>query len=124
MPLSVEDEAELQSIKAQHDELTLRTESLDEPPDEIAASLHALEEKIEALEAKRNVYDADTITRGGVFIAIAYDGGVRIERGLIRPEHEPPAPDAPMSIAEAAGTERATRSGDEEAISGGEEDPG
>jgi ParB family chromosome partitioning protein len=123
VPLNEEDEAELQNLQAQRDELTISTESLDELPDKIAGTFEVLEDKIEALEAKRNVYDADTVARGGVFIAIAYDGGVRIERGFIRPEDEPPAPETPLSRAEETGADAAaTISEDEDAISGRDED--
>jgi ParB family transcriptional regulator, chromosome partitioning protein len=124
--LSEEDEAALRSLKAQGDELTERYEAQDELPEEIALVFDELEAKIEALEAKRLAFDADTISRGGAFVAVAYDGAARIERGFIRPEDEPPSPSAPVVTAEEGGAsgESASDEGEEPFEADGSDDAG
>lgn len=62
-------------------------------PDEVDARLAELEAEIERIDAKRHAFDPDDIARGGVFVVVAHDGDVRIERGFIRAEDEAPEPE-------------------------------
>jgi len=50
--------------------------------------------EIERLEAKRQAYDADEVSRGSALVLINHDGAVRIERGFIRPRTTKPQPEA------------------------------
>jgi len=65
---------------------------IDLPP-EVDARLAELEAEIERIDAKRHAYEPDDIARGGVFVVVAHDGDVRIERGFIRAEGEAPEPE-------------------------------
>lgn len=62
-------------------------------PDEVDARLAELEAEIERIDSKRHIFDPDDIARGGVFVVVAHDGDVRIERGFIRAEDEAPEPE-------------------------------
>lgn len=48
-------------------------------------------------------HDADEIARRGVFVVLGHDGQPRIERGLIRPEDEAPAPEPQAGASEDGG---------------------
>ncbi|WP_439500442.1 ParB/RepB/Spo0J family partition protein [Aminobacter ciceronei] len=65
---------------------------IDFPP-EVDARLAELEAEIERIDAKRHAYEPDEIARGGVFVVVAHDGDVRIERGFIRAEDEATEPE-------------------------------
>jgi len=62
-------------------------------PAEVDTRLAELEAEIERIDAKRHAFDPDDIARGGVFVVVAHDGDVRIERGFIRAEDEAPEPE-------------------------------
>ena len=78
--LSVEDQAALDAAQAEFDSLTEQHQTAEEFPDEVDARFGELEAEIERLEAKRQAYDPDTITRGGAFVILNHDGAVRIAR--------------------------------------------
>src|ERR1700675_917676 len=92
--LSVEDQAALEAARREVDQLAEWHQTADELPDHVDARLCELEAVSERLEAKRQAYDPDDITRGGAFVVLNHDGIVRIERGFIRPEDEMPRPEA------------------------------
>src|SRR6202795_2335304 len=92
--LSVEDQAALGAARREVDQLSEWNQTADELPDHVDARLCELEAVSERLEAKRQAYDPDDITRGGAFVVLNHDGIVRIERGFIRPEDEMPRPEA------------------------------
>ena len=101
-----------------------------ELPDHVDARLCELEAVSERLEAKRQAYDPDDITRGGAFVILNHDGMVRIERGFVRAEDEKPKPEAhDMSsegeggdtVNEDGGTVRGGEAGDE-SLDGEDED--
>jgi len=94
VPLSPEDQARLDAVQAEYDALSLEYESAEELPDEVDAKFGELEAEIERLSERQQVYEADALARGGVFVVLNHDGEARIERGFIRPEDEAPAPEA------------------------------
>lgn len=49
-----------------------------------------LQAEIERIDALRRAYDANDVSRGGVFVVVSHDGKARIERGFIRAEDEEP----------------------------------
>lgn len=66
-------------------------------PAEVDTRLAELEAEIERIDGKRHAYDPDDIARGGVFVVVAHDGDVRIERGFIRAEDEAPEPEPELA---------------------------
>ncbi|MET4493715.1 ParB N-terminal domain-containing protein [Bradyrhizobium sp. LA7.1] len=92
--LSAEDKSALEAAQTAFDCLTEQHQTADELPDEVDARFGELEAEIERLEAKRQAYDADEVSRGGAFVLLNHDGAVRIERGFIRLADEKPQPEA------------------------------
>ena len=92
--LSAEDQAALDTVKAEFDSLTAQHESDEELPDEVDARFGELEAEIERLEAKRLAYDPADVARCGAFVILNHDGTVRIERGFVRAEDEKSEPEA------------------------------
>lgn len=86
--LSDEDEARLEALSTEHDELAEGYSSYDEMPEDVAAKLEAVSDEIDDISAKRSAYDANVIAHGGAFVVLHHDGTVRIERGFVRLEDE------------------------------------
>lgn len=101
--LSDEDEARLEALSTEHDELAEGYSSYDEMPEDVAAKLEAASDEIDTISAKRSAYDAQIVANGGVFVVLNHDGTARIERGFIRAEDEALAFPQPESEAEDAG---------------------
>lgn len=92
--LSEEDAAAYDAAQDELERVTAEWEGADiDLPAEVDRRLNELEVEIERIDAKRHAYDPDDIARGGVFVVVAHDGGVRIERGFIRAEDEAPEPE-------------------------------
>jgi ParB family chromosome partitioning protein len=60
---------------------------VEEDDEEASAEAERLNAAIEALRGE-DVFDADTIARGGAVVTLAHDGSLRIERGFIRREDD------------------------------------
>jgi ParB family chromosome partitioning protein len=103
--LSDEDEARLEALSTEHDELAEGYSSYDEMPDDVAMKLEAVSDEIDAISAKRQAYDANVIAHGGVFVVLNHDGTVRIERGFVRPEEEALADPQPENESEGEATD-------------------
>ncbi|ALR19648.1 MULTISPECIES: ParB/RepB/Spo0J family partition protein [Sphingobium] len=86
--LSDEDEARLEALSTEHDELAEGYSSYDEMPEDVATKLEAVSDEIDAISAKRYAHDANVIAHGGVFVVLNHDGVPRLERGFVRPEDE------------------------------------
>jgi ParB family chromosome partitioning protein len=92
--LSEEDAAAYDAAQDELERLTAEWEHADiDLPSEVDARLAELEAEIERIDAKRHAYEPDDIARGGVFVVVAHNGDVRIERGFIRAEDEAPEPE-------------------------------
>ncbi len=89
VPLPEADETRLQAAEQEYDSLIEGFSSFDEMTDDDRAKAEALDAEIDAIHAKRSVYDAEVIARSGALICLGSSGKVRIERGFIRPEDEP-----------------------------------
>jgi ParB family chromosome partitioning protein len=118
--LSDEDKARLEALSTEHDELAEGYSSYDEMPEEMAAKLEEASDEIDAISAKRYVYDANVIAHGGAFVVLHHDGTVRIERGFVRLEDEALA--NPQPEPEAEGDATAPEVGEDEQPEDGEED--
>tara|TARA_R110000782_G_scaffold78276_6_gene155270 strand:- start:23424 stop:25493 length:2070 start_codon:yes stop_codon:yes gene_type:complete len=86
--LSDEDEARLEALSTEHDELAEGYSSYDEMPEDVAEKLEAISDEIDAISEKRHAYDPNVIAHGGAFVVLHHDGTVRIERGFVRVEDE------------------------------------
>jgi ParB family chromosome partitioning protein len=106
VPLTAEEEATRDTLKAEFDGLIAEHEGTDELPAEVDERLGELETALEAFEERPLSFDPQEIARAGAFISIAGDGSLRVDRGYVRPEDEASVePQAEASIGEATGGE-------------------
>jgi ParB family chromosome partitioning protein len=105
-PLTEAEQAEFEALKGEYDALEEQYGEADELPEAVEARLTEIEAAIEAFQNRPPKFDPADIVRAGVFVSIDRDGALRIERGYVRPEDEPPvaAPDDPDHAAEPAST--------------------
>uniref|UniRef100_Q11FU2 Putative DNA-binding protein n=1 Tax=Chelativorans sp. (strain BNC1) TaxID=266779 RepID=Q11FU2_CHESB len=131
VPLTTEEEATRDALKAEFDRLVEEHEEADELPDEVDERLGELETALEAFEERPLTFDPEEITRAGAFVSIAGDGRLRVDRGYVRPEDEAAVEaEADAPDGEATGDDTpADSDADEEGATGGavtepEEDEG
>jgi ParB family transcriptional regulator, chromosome partitioning protein len=86
VPLSKAERKRLRKLEARYKALFDKYPDGDVPPD-IAAKMERIEAAVEALQ--KEAYTQRDIALAGVFVTLAHDGSVRIERGFVRPEDEP-----------------------------------
>ncbi len=112
--LSDEDEARLDTLSAEHDELAEGYSSYEEMPEDVAEKLEAVSDEIDAISARRSAYLPEVIANGGVFVILNHDGTARIERGFVRAEDEALADPQPVDAEEEVVDGRPDDSGDEQ----------
>jgi ParB family chromosome partitioning protein len=94
-PLTAEEEAARDALQAEFDRLSEDYAGADDLPDAVDERLSELETALEGFTERPVVFDPGDVTRAGAFVSIASDGGLRVERGYVRPEDELPlAPEA------------------------------
>ena len=89
-PLTEEETAAHDALRAEFDKLEERYAEANEIPEEIDQRLSEIETALAALEERPVVFDPAEIARAGAFVSIDGSGALRIERGYVRPEDEPP----------------------------------
>jgi ParB family chromosome partitioning protein len=89
VPRSAEDEAQIAALSEEYDALVSRWDAVEDLPPEVEARFKEIDAALDAF-GDGTAYDPDEVARGGVFVILGHDGEARIERGLIRPEDEPP----------------------------------
>jgi ParB family chromosome partitioning protein len=89
--LSDDEQASLDALRTEYDALEAEYAGADELPDEVDTRLGEIEAALEASEARPASYDPADIARAGCFVSINSEGGLRVERGYVRPEDEPSA---------------------------------
>ncbi|MCT9000249.1 ParB/RepB/Spo0J family partition protein [Chelativorans intermedius] len=89
-PMSDEETASLEALKAEYDQLEDEYASADEFPEEIDIRLGEIETAMETLQERPVRFEPDEVAMAGVFVSIGDDGRLRVERGYVRPEDEPP----------------------------------
>ena len=102
--LTDEECASFDALKAEHDALEEQYAQADELPDEVDRRLGEIEAAIAAFEDRPVRYDPVEIARAGTFVTIDGEGALRLERGFVRPEDEPPVDQPAGSEGEASAT--------------------
>ena len=83
MPLSDDEQEELERLAAEYDELVDTDDKAE------TDRLREIEQRIGALEAQMQQWPAETLAVAGAIVSIWHDGDLHIERGLVRPETFP-----------------------------------
>lgn len=86
--LSFEEQTSLDTLQAEYDALQAAHEGADELPDEVDARLGELEEAIEAVQNRSDVFRPAEVVHAGAFVSIDGEGGLQVERGYIRREDQ------------------------------------
>ncbi len=94
-PLTEEETARREALQAEFDRLEQDCAEADEVPEETDRRLAEIEEALAALEDRPVTYNPEEMSRAGVFVSIDGTGALRVERGYVRPEDEPPVAAAP-----------------------------
>lgn len=102
-PLSEDEQAAREALQAEYDALEASCEGLDEIPEETDHRLAEIETALAAFEHRPLVYDPNEVACAGAFVSIDGSGHLRVERGFVRPEDEPPVeavePDTGANVA-------------------------
>lgn len=100
LDLSAEEQATIEALNTEYQKLEAEYEGADELPDEVDQRLGEIETALAAFETRPVRFEAEEIARAGVFISVAHDGSLDIDRGYIRAENEAPEPDVDTDGAE------------------------
>ncbi|MGE7004759.1 ParB/RepB/Spo0J family partition protein [Sphingomonas sp. NPDC049708] len=90
LDISAEEQATIDALNAEYQKLEGEYEGADELPDEVDQRLGEIETALAAFETRPVRFEPDDIARAGVFISIAHDGSLDIDRGYVRAEDEAP----------------------------------
>jgi ParB family chromosome partitioning protein len=90
VPPTDEETAARDALKAEFERLEEQYADADEFPEEVDTRLGEIETALEAFEQRPVLYDAAEVARAGAFVSIDSAGVLRIERGYVRAEDEPP----------------------------------
>ncbi|MEM8992203.1 MAG: ParB N-terminal domain-containing protein [Pseudomonadota bacterium] len=88
-PMSEEEENTYAALKVEYDKLEDDYAEADELPEEIDERLGEIETAMEALQNRPIRFEAEHYAIAGAFVSIDSSGGLRVERGYVRPEDEP-----------------------------------
>ncbi|MFD1911325.1 ParB/RepB/Spo0J family partition protein [Halodurantibacterium flavum] len=86
--LTGEERAAREALRNEFDRIEAEYCEAAELPDEVDQLLGEIEQALEAFEQRPTVYDPADVPRAGVFICIASDGTLLVDRGYVRPEDE------------------------------------
>ena len=92
--LTEEEIARVEALRAEAERIEEEAAEADEFSDEADVRLGEIEAEIEAIHQRPAIYDPADIAMAGAFVSIDGSGRLRVERGYVRPEDEPPVVDA------------------------------
>ncbi|MEM9813541.1 MAG: ParB/RepB/Spo0J family partition protein [Pseudomonadota bacterium] len=88
-PMSDEEEETYTALKTEYEKLEDDYAEVDELPEEVDARLGEIETAMEALQNRPIRFEPEDFAIAGAFVSIDSAGGLRVERGYVRPEDEP-----------------------------------
>ena len=91
--LTEEEIARVEALRAEAERIEEEAAAADEVSDEADVRLGEIEAEIEAIHQRPAIYDPADIAMAGAFVSIDGSGRLRVERGYVRPEDEPPVVD-------------------------------
>lgn len=93
VPLTDEEQERLDALVEEYDAIGEEYRDGCDLPDEVDARLTEIDAELTPLTSCPVVYEPEEMARAGVFVSLAHDGRLRIDRGFVRPEDEPVAED-------------------------------
>ena len=103
VPLTGDEQARLDALVEEYDTIGEEYRDGCDLPDEVDARLTEIDAELTPLTSRPVVYEPEEIARAGVFVSLAHDGRLRIDRGYVRPEDEPIAENQGTSVDVEAG---------------------
>ena len=116
VPLSDEETARLEVLRAEQETIEAEYAQADEYPDEVDARLGEIEQAILALEERPLAFDPADMGRAGAFVSLASDGTLQVERGFVLPEDMPTELEAVDDASRADGYDHAAYDGQDDRI--------
>ena len=101
-PLSDDEQVTYDALQTEYGSLEETYSGAEDYPEEVDARLGEIEAALDVFHNRSPVFDPAEVARGGAFVSIDSTGALKIERGYVRPQDEPPV-EAPE--ADASGTE-------------------
>ena len=98
IPLTDEEQARLDTLVEEYDAIGEEYRDGCDLPDEVDARLTEIDAEMTPLTCRPTIYEPDEQARAGVFVSLAHDGRLRIDRGYVRPEGELVAEDADAPV--------------------------
>ena len=89
VPLTEDEQARLDVLVEEYDNIGEQYRDGSDLPDEVETRLTEIDAEMTPLTCRPVSYDPEEIARAGVFVSLAHDGRLRIDRGYVRPEDEP-----------------------------------
>lgn len=86
--LTEQERLQLATLMAEHDALAKAYDETIDLPADVEQQLLTLDGQIAALSDRPLVYQAEDMAKAGVFVSLARDGSLRIDRGYVRPEDD------------------------------------
>lgn len=86
-PASEEEQAEIERLTAEYE--ALLDAHGEEPPEDVAAQMEGLSERVDALSEDTEHWEPEDIALCGAIVGIGHGGRIVVERGLLRPEDAP-----------------------------------
>ena len=114
-PMSDEETETYRALKAEYEQLEEQYAEDEDLSEEADIRLGEIETAMEALQDRPVQYDPEEVARAGAFVSIDRSGRLRVERGYVRPEDEPPV-EEPEAEADAAHAEDQPHDADEVAV--------
>jgi ParB family transcriptional regulator, chromosome partitioning protein len=103
VPLTDEEQARLDALVDEYDAIGEEYRDGCDLPDEVDARLTEIDAELTPLTSRPVAYEPDEMALAGVFVSLAHDGRLRIDRGYVRPEDEPVAENKSTSVDAEAG---------------------
>lgn len=104
-PLTGEEQATYDALQAEYEQIETTYEQAEELSEDADRRLAEIETALAALDDRPVRFDPEEVAHAGAFVSIDGEGRLRVERGYVRREDEPPV--EPDPIAEPTDAERA-----------------
>ena len=106
VPLTDEEQTRRDALVDEYDRIGDEYRDGSDIPDEVDARLTEIDAELTTLNCRPTIYDPQEQAHAGVFVSLAHDGRLRIDRGYVRPEDEPvgDGDDVPVDVGVAGPT--------------------